>query len=181
MGLLAKIMKSVKREPSDEEKHEMEWAGYCSFHKTLCPCTLEHPSGVQHRLIPFRIRPRWNEDRYQGYELRDMYGDDFPLFRDELPPLGWEPKPKPVKLAERYVFSDSNPTRARLEHVERGSDGLPNAWGTVLVEQFRSETPDITLRTLPVTCGHGGSMWLCSSCASELKQRYNNAQKRGIA
>ena len=166
------------REPSEREKHELEWAGYCSYCGTLCPCFADHPPGSDARYLPFRLRPQWNESRYQGYELREMYGEDFPLFRDELAPPGWQPKPKPVKLSERWIFSQQNRFRSELNEVYTGRDGQPNAYGTVLVEKFNPQYPTITLETLPVICMHGGSGWLCGSCAWEMQQKHGQVEAK---
>ena len=40
-----------------------------------------------------------------------------------------------------------------------GNDGYYNAFGTILSENIK------TGKIIDVICGHGGSMWLCKTCA----------------
>jgi hypothetical protein len=49
-----------------------------------------------------------------------------------------------------------------------GADGQLNAYGTVVCEKINTDYPTIVLETLPVICMHGGSAWLCGSCAQRL-------------
>ena len=147
------------------EKKEMNlWGSYCSKHGVMVPCRGEH--GSEERAIPFRMYPKAGESRFTGYELRDMYGGDFPLFREEVAPIWWRPRPIPAKLSTRYIRTNV----ARFNAGERlaGTDGRINAYGFVIAEDYHPEQPDITLKTLPVVCGCGGSAWLCQSCADRI-------------
>ena len=53
--------------------------------------------------------------------------------------------------------------------LQTGTDGRLNAYGTLISEEYDPNYPTLTLRTLPVICGHGGSAWLCASCADQLE------------
>ena len=63
-------------------------------------------------------------------------------------------------------MSDIDFTGAAFERLI-GSDGRLNAFGTVVCEK-RSNS--LVLETTPVICGHGGSQWLCATCADNIRE-----------
>lgn len=72
-------------------------------------------------------------------------------------------------ICSRYVKSD-DVTRFTYPGFKRfiGSDGELNAYGTVVCQRFSDKYPDLVLETIPVICLHGGSAWLCASCAKSI-------------
>lgn len=52
-----------------------------------------------------------------------------------------------------------------IEHGGWESIEMGNAYGKVMCWD------ESTKRLIPFVCGHGGSMWLCPSCAKELLER----------
>jgi hypothetical protein len=48
-----------------------------------------------------------------------------------------------------------------------GSDGKPNAYGYV-VSVYRVRPGFEIFKDYPVICGHGGSAWLCGTCAEDI-------------
>jgi hypothetical protein len=73
------------------------------------------------------------------------------------------------RLSERYAFDRERSYDTVVQQRHPGPDGRPNAFGAVVVEKFNSDYPSIILETIPVICMHGGSAWLCRSCAEQIK------------
>lgn len=60
----------------------------------------------------------------------------------------------------RFFWADSSDARTSLLSCE-GINERDNAYGQLL--STHASSPD----GIPVICGHGGSMWLCRSCAEK--------------
>jgi hypothetical protein len=65
-------------------------------------------------------------------------------------------------LCGRIVIEEASASDAKHQINSMGNLAYNNAYGLV-----GSYCPDCE-RTLPVICGHGGSMWLCRGCAKGL-------------
>lgn len=86
----------------------------------------------------------------------------------EMPSRGWtgpsrpptQPEPPaPVAKSGSYVCVGWSKYRSNLRAQCTPLEMQDNAYGTLLWEDPSGER-------FPAVCGHGGSMWLCASCAT---------------
>jgi len=73
-------------------------------------------------------------------------------------------------MDRRFVSVTDSRFRQNLVTMSDGPEDVArlarNAYGMIVAEERVRPGFDLW-RTLPVICGHGGSMWLCPSCAAK--------------